>query len=57
MKKVKFTATILLKTLALVMLTTVFSCDDDDDESYGSIDTSTPHKDLVYRKGEMNCYV
>lgn len=57
MKKVKFTATILLKTLALVMLTTVFSCDDDDDESYGSIDTLTPHKDLVYRKGEMNCYV
>ena len=57
MKKVKFTATILLKTLALVMLTTVFSCDDDDDDSYGSIDTSTPHKDLVYRKGEMNCYV
>ena len=57
MKKVKWTATILLKTLALLMLTTVFSCDDDDDASYGNIDESTPYEDLVDRKREMNCYV
>ncbi|WP_435624866.1 hypothetical protein [Flagellimonas sp.] len=57
MKKVKWTATILLKTLALLMLTAVFSCDDDDDASYGNIDELTPYEDLVYRKGEMNCYV
>ena len=57
MKKVKWTATILLKTIALLMLTTVFSCDDDDDASYGSIDELTPYEDLVDRKREMNCYV
>ncbi len=57
MKKVKWTTTILLKTLAFVMLTMVFSCDDDDDADYGSTDELTPYEALVYRKGEMNCYV
>ena len=57
MKKVKWTATILLKTLALLMLTTVFSCDDDDDASYGNIDELTPYEDLVKYEREMNCYV
>ncbi len=56
MKKMRWTTTILIKTMALLMLTSMFSCDDDD-EGYGYIEVSTPHKDLVHRKREMNCYV
>lgn len=55
MKKMRWTTTILIKTMALLMLTSMFSCDDD--EGYGYIEVSTPHKDLVHRKREMNCYV
>ncbi|WP_422859149.1 hypothetical protein ACOKFD_17860 [Flagellimonas sp. S174] len=57
MKKVKFTATILLKTMALVLLTFVFSCDDDYDDDYENIDESTPQEGLVHYEREMNCYV
>ncbi|PRX57908.1 hypothetical protein [Flagellimonas meridianipacifica] len=57
MKKVKFTATILLKTMALVLLTSVFSCDDDYDDDYENIDESTPREGLVNYEREMNCYV
>nr|WP_299000357.1 hypothetical protein [uncultured Allomuricauda sp.] len=57
MNKVKFTATILLKTMALVLLTSVFSCDDDYDDDYENIDESTPQEGLVHYEREMNCYV
>ncbi len=57
MKKVKWTTTILIKAMALIMLISVFSCDDDDDGNYGNIDNSTSYKDLAHRKREMNCYV
>ena len=55
MKKMRWTTTILIKTMALLMLTSMFSCDDDDD--YGDIEVATDLYDLVHRKRERNCYV